>query len=98
MLARWITGLTLVSTTTWVVHSGVDITALLGMVFSDPGNVMVVSTKASAVAGAMVVNTAVLPLRVLFFAQFGRPLFVALGYAPAPSGAPSPPPASGGGQ
>lgn len=83
MLARWITGLSFVSVTTVLVHSGVDITALLGLVFSEPESVMTVSTKASALAGAMVINTVVLPLRVLLFAHYGRSLFVAMKLEPA---------------
>jgi hypothetical protein len=82
MLARWVTGLSLVSVTTSLVHAGADVSEVLGLVFSNPEAVMVVSAKASAVAGAMVVNTLSLPLRVLAFAHLGRPTFVALGIAP----------------
>jgi hypothetical protein len=83
MLARWVTGLSFVSLTTGLVHSGVDVTALLNCVFSNAESAMAVSSKASALAGAMVLNTLSLPLRVLVFAQFGRQSFLAMGLTPA---------------
>ncbi|KAG8466018.1 hypothetical protein KFE25_005588 [Diacronema lutheri] len=82
MLARWITGLSLVTLTTTVVHAGVDITAVLAPVFSDTQALAAVSGTASALAGAMVTNTLSLPLRVLLFAQLARPLFVAMRLTP----------------
>ena len=94
MLARWVTGLSLVSATTSLVHTGADVSGLLGLVFSNPEAVMVVSGKASAVAGAMVANTVSLPLRVLAFAHFGRPTFVALGIEPVSQAVAAPPPAA----
>lgn len=87
LLARWVTGLSLVGTTTALVHSGVDVTSYLGAFFAAPEDVATASTTASAVAGAMVFNTLTLPVRVLAFGVFARPAFAAIGLRPATAGA-----------
>lgn len=82
LLSRWVTGLTVVSGLTAMVHTGVDVGALVGNLVSNPSVADTMTAQASAVAGAMVINTAVLPLRVLLFALLARAAFERAGLRP----------------
>lgn len=82
MLVHWASGLATVSLTTACVHHGVDVGAVLGALpflsSATDGLAQAVSGKASCVAGAMVLNTLSLPLRLYAMSVYARPAFVSL--------------------
>ena len=87
ILVNWLAGLTSVGVTTACVHAGVDVTAALASLpligSASEATLNAASGYASCVAGAMLVNTLMLPLRLYMLALFGRRGFesVTRGYA-----------------
>jgi hypothetical protein len=78
---RWCSGLTTVAVTTACVHHGLDVVQLVGSLpfvsFSD-STASSLSGTASCVGGAMLINTVLLPVRLILLALFGREAFEAL--------------------
>ena len=78
VFVHWCTGLATVSVTTACVHHGVDVMQLLASVpylSTSASTAQTLSTTASCVAGAMVINTVALPGRLYLLAIYGRPAF-----------------------
>lgn len=80
MFVHWCTGLATVSATTAAVHHGVDVVALVSSLPFVGGDeaAQLVSSKASCVAGAMVLNTLSLPARLALLSRFGDSAFAAV--------------------
>lgn len=82
MAVHWASGLLAVSATTLCVSSGTDVFQLLSNIplFSITGEstAQFISSNSSCVAGAMVTNTVLLPLRIVVLARYGDTLFGAL--------------------
>jgi len=83
MLVHWASGLTLVGSTTWLVHQGFDVMTaaahlpLIGPFLAvDPAAAAYVSGQASCLAGAMLINTLSMPLRLYFMSLYARDAFV----------------------
>ena len=84
MLVHWCTGLTTVSLTYMLVKNGFDVMQVLSSLPFLPSNdtsaeaLQYASSKASCVAGGMLINTLTLPARLYLLALFGIPGFEAL--------------------
>lgn len=84
MLVHWCTGLTTVSLTYACVNAGLDVMQVLSSLpFVPSGDssaeaLQYASSKASCVAGGMLINTLTLPFRLYLLSLFGIPGFEAL--------------------
>ena len=81
VFVHWCTGLATVSLTTAAVHHGVDVVhALASVPFLpvDEGSASLITGKASCVAGAMLLNTLSLPVRLYLLSIYGERAFAAL--------------------
>jgi len=82
VLVHWASGLCVCLGTTAAVNYGVDVVSMLRHLpllssISD-SSAELVSSKASCLAGAMLINTLSLPLRIYLMSVLARPLFVTL--------------------
>ena len=80
MLVHWFNGMATCVGTALCVHYGVDVIAALKhlpFVSSSSGTAEFVSVKASCVAGAALLNSLSLPLRIYLMSVLARPAFVA---------------------
>ncbi|KAL1522481.1 hypothetical protein AB1Y20_017469 [Prymnesium parvum] len=80
MMVHWASGLTIVGATTYCVHHGVDVMALVQRLpfMADSTVSASASETASCVAGAMVMNTLSLPFRLYLMSLYAHPALVAL--------------------
>ena len=81
VLVHWCTGLATASATTLCVHHGVDVMSMLSslpLVSLSEGAAQSVSKTASCVGGAMLLNTMLLPFRIVLLGRFGKPAFAEL--------------------
>ncbi|KAL3893004.1 MAG: hypothetical protein SGPRY_014569, partial [Prymnesium sp.] len=79
MMVHWASGLTVIGGTTYAVHHGLDIMALLNylpFVTPESDAASFVSHQASCIAGATVLNTLSLPVRLYLMSMYARGGFV----------------------